>query len=134
MTTLPEQTPSPVPETAQQEGDVLLRWSWTKRAVWTDRMLTALETSVKGGCWFRLMDKVFAERTLGAAAAQVARNKGAAGVDHVTVKDFGNRLTDELPKLSRQLREGTYRPQAVRRVHIPQPGTHETRPLGIPTV
>ena len=134
MSTTPEQTPSPVPETAQQDGDVLLRWSWTERAVWTQRMLTALETGVKGGCWFRLVDKVFAERTLQAAADQVARNKGAAGVDHVTVNDFGRRLDDELPKLSRQLREGTYRPQAVRRVHIPKPGTHETRPLGIPTV
>jgi RNA-directed DNA polymerase len=97
-------------------------------------MLTALETGVKGGCWFALMDKIFAERTLEAAAAQVVRNRGAAGVDHVTVKDFGARLADELAKLSRQLRDGTYRPQAVRRVHIPKPGTHETRPLGIPTV
>jgi len=97
-------------------------------------MLTALETSVKGGCWFSLMDKVFAERNLAAAAAQVIAKRGAAGVDHVTVRDFGNRLDDELPKLSRQLREGQYRPQAVRRVHIPKPGSHETRPLGIPSV
>jgi RNA-directed DNA polymerase len=97
-------------------------------------MLTALETGVKGGCWFALMDKVYAERTLQSAAEQVVRNKGAAGVDHVTVNDFDRRLTVELPKLSRQLREGTYQPQAVRRVHIPKPGSHETRPLGIPTV
>jgi len=74
MTTLPEQTPSPVPETAQQEGDVLLRWSWTERAVWTERMLTALEQGVKGGCWFRLMDKVFAERTLALVRQWVADN------------------------------------------------------------
>ena len=117
-----------------QDGDVRLRWSWTERSVWTERMLTALETSVKGGCWFSLMDKVFAERNLAAAAAQVIAKRGAAGVDHVTVRDFGNRLDDELPKLSRQLREGQYRPQAVRRVYIPKPGSHETRPLGIPSV
>lgn len=97
-------------------------------------MLTALETGVKGGSWFALMDKVFAERNLAAAAAQVIAKRGAAGVDHVTVTDFGDRLDDELPKLSRQLRDGSYRPQAVRRVHIPKPGTHETRPLGIPSV
>lgn len=80
------------------------------------------------------MDKVFAERNLTAAAAQVIANRGAAGVDHVSVRDFGSRLDDELPKLSRQLRDGAYRPQAVRRVHIPKPGSHETRPLGIPSV
>ena len=133
-TTRTEDRPSPVPETAQQDGDVRLRWSWTERAVWTARMLTALEQGVKGGCWFRLMDKVFAERNLAAAYAQVARNQGAAGVDHVTVKEFGRRLADELPKLTRELRERTYRPQAVRRVQIPKPGSNETRPLGIPTV
>lgn len=97
-------------------------------------MLTALEQGVKGGCWFALIDKVFAERNLRAATAQVVSRKGAAGVDHVTVHDFSARQDRELPKLSQQLRDGTYRPQAVRRVHIPKPGTHETRPLGIPTV
>ena len=97
-------------------------------------MLTALEQGVKGGCWFSLMDKVYAQRNLAAAYLPVARNRGAAGVDHVTVKEFGKRLDDELPKLSQQLRDGIYRPQAVRRVHIPKPGTHEARPLGIPTV
>ena len=134
MTRQPEQTPSPVSISATHDGDVLLRWSWTERAVWTERMLTALEQGVKGGSWFSLMDKVYAERNLEVAYRQVARNQGAAGVDHVTVKGFGERRSDELPKLSRQLRDGTYRPQAVRRVHIPKPGTHETRPLGIPTV
>jgi RNA-directed DNA polymerase len=130
----PENRPPKVPATAKQDGDVLLRWSWTERAVWTERMLTALEEGVKGGCWFSLMDKVDALRNLTAAYLQVARNQGAAGVDHVTVKGFGDRLTDELPKLSQQLQEDTYRPQAVRRVHIPKPGSNETRPLGIPTV
>lgn len=129
-----ETQPSPVLARASQDGEVRLRWSWTERTVWTERMLTALEMGVKGGCWFALMDKVYSERNLAAAAAQVIANRGAAGVDHVTVQDFGRRLDDELPKLSRQLREGTYRPQAVRRVHIPKAGSHETRPLGIPSV
>lgn len=130
----PEERPSKVPPSATQDGDVLLRWSWTERAVWTERMLTALEQGVKGGCWFSLMDKVYAPRNLMAAYQQVADNRGAAGVDHVTVKTFGERLEDELPKLSQELRDGSYRPQAVWRVQIPKPGTQETRPLGIPTV
>jgi RNA-directed DNA polymerase len=39
-----------------------------------------------------------------------------------------------LNKLEQQLRDGIYRPQSIKRVHIPKPGTNETRPLGIPTV
>jgi RNA-directed DNA polymerase len=129
-----EEQPPQVPDTATQDGDVWLRWSWTERAVWTERMLTALEQGVKGGCWFSLIDKVHARRNLEAASRQVVLNQGAAGVDHVTVEHFGDRLNDELPKLSQELRDESYRPQAVRRVHIPKPGTNETRPLGIPTV
>lgn len=137
MTTRPEDTPAAVPTvtpTAQQAGDVRSRWSWTEPHVWTARMLTALEQGVKGGKWHRLFDKVFAERNLWAAFAQVAENGGAAGVDHVSTRDFGRRLPEEIGKLSAQLRTGTFTPQAIRRVQIPKPGTQETRPLGIPTV
>lgn len=97
-------------------------------------MLTALEEGVKGAKWFRLFDKVFAERNLWAAFQQVAAKDGAAGVDHVTVHEFERQLPDSIWEMSDQLRGGTYQPQAVRRVHIPKPGTNETRPLGIPTV
>ena len=47
---------------------------------------------------------------------------------------FGTREDEELRRLSEQLRNGTYRPQAIRRHYIPKPGTQEKRPLGIPTV
>ncbi len=97
-------------------------------------MLTTLITRVEGMKWFRLIDKVFSERNLLAAFQQVARKKGAAGVDHVSVDEFERRLPDSVTELSDQLKTGTYRPQAVRRVHIPKPGSKETRPLGIPTV
>lgn len=97
-------------------------------------MLTTLEQGVEGGKWFRLFDKVFAERNLWAAFQQVARNDGAAGVDHATVRDFERQLPDSVWELSDLLRSGAYRPQAVRRVQIPKPGSTETRPLGIPTV
>jgi RNA-directed DNA polymerase len=97
-------------------------------------MLTALETGVKGGKWFRLIDKVYSERCLFSAARRVLANRGAAGVDHVSVEDFDVRLIPELRKLAESLREGSYRPQAIRRVEIPKPGSGERRPLGIPTV
>ncbi len=97
-------------------------------------MLTALEQGVKGGKWFRLIDKVYALPNLRKAFARVKANGGAAGVDHVTVKEFERHLEANLEKLSRMLKDGSYRPQAIRRVWIPKPGSKEKRPLGIPTV
>ena len=109
-------------------------WRWVEPAVWTIRMLTALTQGVKGEKWFRLHDKVFAERNLLAAFQKVAKKRGAAGVDHETVAGFARRIPEVLWELSDTLKAGTYMPQAIRRVHIPKPGTNETRPLGIPTV
>jgi len=97
-------------------------------------MLTTLINGVEGGKWFRLFDKVFSERNLFAALQQVAKNNGAAGVDHVTVQEFAQQLPEKVWQLADSLKDSTYRPQAIRRVHIPKPGTKETRPLGIPTV
>src|SRR4051812_11215122 len=94
-----EETPSAVPATAQQDGEIQARWTWTEPAVWTARMLTALEVGVKGGKWFRLIDKVYAERNLLASYEKVAKNKGAPGVDHVTVEAFGNDLEANVGKL-----------------------------------
>jgi RNA-directed DNA polymerase len=129
-----ETNPTPVPATAKQVGEVRVRWAWAEPSVWTDRMLTALERGVKGGVWFSLIDKVYAPANLFASYAKVAANRGAAGVDHVTVEDFTKRLSRNLERLTVQLQDDEYRPQSVRRVNIPKPGTKETRPLGIPTV
>lgn len=110
------------------------RWAWAEPAVWTERMLTALDEGVKGGVWFSLIDKVFAERNLRAAAAKVVANHGAPGVDHVSVEAFNDDREANVAKLVTALRGGTYQPQAIRRVFIPKPGSTEQRPLGIPTV
>jgi RNA-directed DNA polymerase len=126
--------PAAVPATATQAGEVRARWAWTEPAVWTDRMLTALEQGVKGGRWFSLVDKVYALATLRAAFASVKANQGAAGVDHQTIAMYDARLDANLAELSRSLQTGTYRPQGIRRHWIPKPGTTEQRPLGIPTV
>jgi RNA-directed DNA polymerase len=119
---------------AQQAGEIPSPWRWVEVAVWTVRMLTTLIQGVEGGKWFRLFDKVFAERNLLAAFQQVASKDGAAGVDHVSVTQFERSLPESLWEVSDQLKNGTYQPQSIRRVHIPKPGTNETRPLGIPTV
>jgi RNA-directed DNA polymerase len=97
-------------------------------------MLTALETGVKGGKWFSLMDKVWSLPNLEMAFAKVRAKGGAAGCDHQTIAMFEARLEANLHSLSEQLRNETYRPQKIRRVYIPKPGSRETRPLGIPTV
>lgn len=129
-----EDRPSPVPTTATQDGDATGRWAWAEPAVWSERLLTALEKGVKGGVWFSLIDKVFAERNLRAATAKVVANHGAPGVDHVSVEAFSNDLDAHVAKLAAALRGGSYQPQAIRRVYIPKPGGNEQRPLGIPTV
>lgn len=97
-------------------------------------MLVTLETGVKGGKWFSLVDKVWREDNLRAAFGRVAANKGSAGVDHVSVAAYGERLETEIVKLAAELREGSYRPQPLKRVYIDKPGSREKRPLGIPTV
>ena len=130
-----EERPSSVPATATQGGDASHRhWLWAEQSVWTERMLTALEQGVKGGVWFSLIDKVFAERTLRAAAGSVIANEGAPGVDHISVEEFDAELEANVKKLSTALRDGSYEPSAIRRVYIPKPGSNEQRPLGIPTV
>ena len=108
-------------------------WSWVEAEVWTERMLSALGNGVKGGKWYSLIDKVYAPGTLALAWTKVQANKGAAGVDGQSVERFAAKAEVYLLELSRALREGSYRPQAVKRVEIPK-GDGRTRPLGIPTV
>jgi RNA-directed DNA polymerase len=96
-------------------------------------MLTALGNGVKGGKWFSLIDKVFSSKTLAAAWHCVARNRGAAGIDDVSVSRFEVNAEVYLAELEKDLREGVFRPSGVKRVQIPK-GKGKTRPLGIPTV
>ena len=119
---------------AAKQAEETERWSWVEPSVWTPRMLAALEKRVKGGKWFSLIDKVYSMANLKAATQKVIANKGAAGVDHISVGQFAKRQEEELLKLQETLKGHKYAPQAIRRVHIPKPGKKETRPLGIPTI
>jgi retron-type reverse transcriptase len=82
-----------------------------------------------------LHDKVHRRDLLERAWELVRRNRGAAGIDQVTIADVEHygvaRLLDEL---ATDLREGGYRPLAARRVFISKPGGNERRPLSIPAV
>ena len=62
------------------------------------------------------------------------RNKGAAGMDGMTVRDLPRAFAAHWPEIERDLLEGRYQPQPVRRVSIPKPGGGGERHLGIPTV
>ena len=65
----------------------------------------------------------------------VQRNRGAAGVDKVSITMFAANLEENLAALMRDLKTGVFRPLPLRRVHIPKgPGSNKLRPLGIPVV
>ena len=128
--------PARVPFAAKPTGETLDIRQWAQPVVWTDRMLTTLlENKVRGGKWHALIDKVYAELNLFTAARKVTGKEKAAGVDGQSCAAFEEHLCVETRALAEQLKAQTYRPSAVRRVHIPKPGRpNETRPLGIPTV
>ena len=80
-----------------------------------------------------LMEQILSKENLKAAYLQVVRNKGAAGVDGMTVEELGEYLLENGENIKEQLRRKKYRPQPVRRVEIPKP-EGGVRKLGVPTV
>jgi len=68
-----------------------------------------------------LVDKVYSRKNLKLAWERVRANQGAGGTDGVTIGEFEAELDANLDRLHRELREKTYRPQAVRRLEIPNP-------------
>src|SRR5947209_1168938 len=130
----PRKEPPLVPLGDKQGGEVYGRWPWVEPKVWTERMLKALETGVKGNQWFSLIDKVYAEDTLVLAWEKVRSNAGGSGVDNMTIGCFAKDCSRRLLALKEQLRQSSYQPSPVKRCWIDKPGANEKRPLGIPTV
>jgi RNA-directed DNA polymerase len=79
------------------------------------------------------MERVVGRANVWLAYQRVVRNKGAAGVDGVTVAEFKDWLVVHWPSVKKALLEGRYLPRPVRRVDIPKPAGG-VRTLGIPTV
>jgi RNA-directed DNA polymerase len=93
------------------------------------QMEEAESTQHEAGLW----EEIFSRDNLMAALARVQENKGAPGIDGMTVEELADHLRANWEGIRAKLERGTYRPAAVRRVEIPKAGGG-TRELGIPTV
>jgi RNA-directed DNA polymerase len=82
----------------------------------------------------QLMEAVVERENMWLALKQVERNKGAAGVDNMTVEQLRAYLREHWPGIKAELLAGEYQPQPVRKVEIPKAGSKGMRMLGIPTV
>jgi RNA-directed DNA polymerase len=82
----------------------------------------------------KLMEEVLRRENLLRAYKRVKSNKGAAGVDGMTVDELMPYCREHWDEIKEQLLEGTYQPRPVKRVEIPKPGGKGTRMLGIPVV
>lgn len=107
---------------AQRMGAKLSGEQQAKKAVLRDDSLT--------DC---LMEKICEPKNLNLAYKRVKANKGAAGVDGMTVDGIRDYITSHREQFLKLLKTGSYRPQPVREVEIPKPGGG-IRQLGIPTV
>ncbi len=81
----------------------------------------------------RLLEKILAPENVNKAYKQVKKNKGAGGIDGMTVEGLLPYLETHKEELLQSIWDGSYRPKPVRRVEIPKENG-KTRKLGIPTV
>lgn len=80
-----------------------------------------------------LIEVIISKENLNRAYKKVISNKGASGIDEMTVKELGNYIREHKNEIISSLRNRTYMPKPVRRVYIPK-SNGKKRPLGIPTV
>ena len=80
-----------------------------------------------------LLEKILNDKNLFKAYKQVYKNKGASGVDNVTVEELGHYMYLHKEEIKEQIRKRKYTPSPVRRVYIPKENG-DKRGLGIPTV
>ena len=80
-----------------------------------------------------ILENILSRKNLLLARKQVVSNKGAAGIDGMSVEELGEYLINNWKEIRYKIEQGKYKPSAVRRVSIPKPNGGE-RHLGIPTV
>lgn len=80
-----------------------------------------------------LIEVIISKENLNRAYKKVVANKGASGVDGITVEELGAYIRENKDTIVNSLRNRTYMPKPVRRVYIPK-SNGKKRPLGIPTV
>ncbi|MCP4385314.1 MAG: group II intron reverse transcriptase/maturase, partial [Hyphomicrobiales bacterium] len=78
----------------------------------------------------RVLERIYNMGRLRQAWQQVRRNAGAAGVDEMSVEEFGEVATEWLQLIQMKLKTGSYKFMPARRVYIPKPGSSRKRGLG----
>lgn len=87
----------------------------------------------RGVTTMELIEVITSKENLNQAYKKVVENKGAGGIDEMTVKELGDFIRENKDSIVSSLRNRTYMPKPVRRVYIPK-SNGKKRPLGIPTV
>jgi len=81
-----------------------------------------------------LLEKILDTQNLRTAFTRVKKNKGAPGIDGITIGKYEQNLEEELNQLRQEVESWTYKPTPVKRVEIPKPNGKGTRSLGIPII
>jgi RNA-directed DNA polymerase len=106
--------------------------NWREEGLGASRVAARREDS--GPEAEQLMEAVVERENMRLALKQVERNKGAAGVDNMTVEQLRAYIREHWLRIREELLAGSYEPQPVRKVEIPKAGGKGMRMLGIPTV
>ena len=104
-----------------------------ERAIKGTEVLMAARNAERPAMSDQLMEEITEQENLKKALKRVQANKGAPGVDGMTVDELPDYLREYWPTIKAQLLAGTYKPLPVRRKEIPKPNGG-TRNLGVPTV